>query len=86
MKKMVAVLIFGALSAWSQTTSALIFGTISDSSNAVLPGVTVRAVKTDTQIATTAVSNADGNYVFPGLAPGAYSVSCEQQGDRKSVV
>ena len=82
MKKMVAVLIFSAFSAWSQTTSALIFGTISDSSNAVLPGVTVRAVKTDTQIATTAVSNADGNYVFPGLAPGSYSVSCEQPGFR----
>ncbi len=82
MKHVLATFLLSAACAWSQTTSALIFGTVTDGSGAVLAGTSVRAVKTDTKVTSTVISNGDGNYVFPGLAPGSYSVSCEQQGFR----
>ncbi|MBM3793670.1 MAG: carboxypeptidase regulatory-like domain-containing protein [Acidobacteria bacterium] len=79
------LLLFAATAAFSQATSGLIHGVVSDSSGAVLSGVTVTATKTDTQVSRTVATNTDGNFVFPGLAPGLYSVSCEQQGFRKFV-
>src|SRR5207249_9516376 len=79
---LLAISCCSVICAWSQTTSALIFGTVSDSSGAVLAGASVKATKTDTQVTQIVATNTDGNYVFPGLAPGAYSVSCEQKGFR----
>ena len=75
-RRLLAISYCSVICAWSQTTSALIFGTVSDSSGAVLAGASVKATKTDTQVTQIVATNSDGNYVFPGLAPGAYSVSC----------
>ncbi len=81
-RRLLAISYCSVICAWSQTTSALIFGTVSDSSGAVVAGASVKATKTDTQVTQIVATNSDGNYVFPGLAPGAYSVSCEQKGFR----
>src|SRR5438046_9567922 len=79
-RRLLAISYCSVICAWSQTTSALIFGTVSDSSGAVVAGASVKATKTDTQVTQIVATNSNRNYVFPGLAPGAYSRSCEQQG------
>ena len=56
-----AVLLLAATNAWAQAT-AQINGTVSDSSGAVLPGVTVVAIQTDTGFRRETVSDQDGAY------------------------
>ena len=62
-----------------------IAGTVSDKSEAVLPGVAVTATNVDTGIATTATTSADGQYLLPFLLPGSYSVTAELMGFKKLV-
>lgn len=57
-----------------------ISGTVRDTSGAVIPGVTVRAVDTLTGIQRTATSNGQGFYAFPELPVGKYDVSFERAG------
>src|ERR1051326_5409172 len=66
--------------AFSQGTNATVTGTISDSSKALLPGVTVTATNTATGVVSTVVSNETGSYNFPSLLPGTYKVSAELPG------
>jgi hypothetical protein len=60
-------------------------GKVTDSSNAVLPGVTVTATNIDTGVAATALTNAEGIYLVPFLTPGRYAVSAELMGFKKLV-
>lgn len=76
-------LVCAAGPAWAQTvgaTSGAIQGRVLDTSNAVLPGVSV-TVSGSTQIgARTVVTDADGIYRLPGLTPGTYRVAYELGG------
>jgi len=65
---------------FSQSTNSTVTGTISDSSGAVLPGVTVTATNTATGVVTTVLTNESGSYNFPSLLPGTYKVSAEFAG------
>src|SRR5215467_14289803 len=65
---------------FSQSTNSTVTGTISDSSKAVLPGVTVTATNTATGVVTTVLTNESGSYNFPSLLPGTYKVSAEFAG------
>src|SRR5215467_7735182 len=65
---------------FSQSTNSTVTGTISDSSKAVLPGVTVTATNTATGVVTTVLTNESGSYNFPSLLPGTYKVSAELPG------
>lgn len=69
-----AVLLLSAVSAVAQETTAAIQGTITDSSGAALPGVTVEAVSSRGQKFTTSTDSA-GRYRFPSLPPGSYTVT-----------
>ena len=60
-----------------------IAGMVSDSSGAVLPGVTVTATNVDTGVAATAVTNADGLYLVSFLTPGKYTVAAELMGFKR---
>ena len=51
---------------------ATVTGTVTDSSNALLPGVTVKATAVDTGVVTSTVSNDSGAYNFSNLLPGKY--------------
>lgn len=73
---MVALLLASPLAA--QETRGSIEGIIKDSSGAVLPGVTVEAKGASGTF--TSVSDAQGIYRFPSLAPGQYDVSATLQG------
>src|SRR4051812_2100003 len=61
--------------------TAVLTGTVSDTSGAVLPGVTV-TVASEAQIGgpRTAVTDAAGGYRFPNLAPGAYKLTADLAG------
>jgi len=85
MKKQIigVVLLLVSLSlstAFAQTTNATLGGTVSDSSRALIPGVTITATNTQTGIVSTGVSNETGSYNFPSLQPGIYKVTAELPG------
>jgi hypothetical protein len=65
---------------FSQDPRGVITGQITDSSNALIPGVNVRATNLETNVGATAVSNAQGAYQIPYLNPGTYKVEAEIAG------
>jgi hypothetical protein len=66
---------------WAQAT-AQINGTVKDTTGAVLPGVEITAVQTDTGIARTTVTNETGSYALPNLALGPYRLEAALPGFR----
>ena len=78
---LILALILGASSsAWAQAATGVIAGTVSDSQAGVLPGATVTVLNIETGVARTTVSDGDGRYRVPGLAPGRYDVKAELDG------
>src|SRR4051812_9898316 len=69
--------------AQSQAANGAIEGTVSDSSGAVLPGVTVTVTNLDTGTARSTVTNEKGLYRAPLLPLGKYRVVAELQGFKK---
>src|SRR5262245_13507346 len=66
--------------AYSQTSNASLGGTVTDSSGAYIPGVTVTATNTGTNISNTTLTNEAGAYNFPSLQTGTYTLSAELAG------
>jgi hypothetical protein len=74
----VLLLALAAPGAYAQTLTGSVSGTIKDEQGAVLPGVTVTLTgRTGSQ---QTVTDASGEYRFPGLEPGTYSVAAELSG------
>lgn len=67
------------VSAFAQV-NATVGGTVSDSTGALIPGVDVTATNVNTGIATNRLTNESGNYEFPSLQPGIYTVSAVLSG------
>src|SRR5262245_38567096 len=65
--------------AFSQVNSA-IGGTVHDSLNALIPGVSIVAVNSATGVETRTITNDSGVYNFPSLLPGDYKVSASLPG------
>jgi hypothetical protein len=82
---MVLVLAGTATSARAQIDTASIVGTVVDQLGAVLPGVTVTATQDATGVVSTAVTNSSGQFVFPGLRVGVYTVAAELAGFKRAV-
>jgi hypothetical protein len=61
-------------------SSGEISGTVTDSSGAILPKVTVNVIETQTGLKRTAVTNGTGQFRVVGLAPATYDVSVQMQG------
>jgi hypothetical protein len=61
-------------------TTGAINGKVVDSSDSVLPGVTVTITAPTMQGSQTAITNEEGSYRFPGIPPGTYRVSYELPG------
>ena len=72
------------VSAFAQTSS--MGGTVSDPTNALIPGVTVVATNSGTNVATTVLTNDSGAYVFPTLPPGPYKITATLQGFQTATV
>src|SRR5947208_7760208 len=62
------------------STTGSINGKVADTSQAVLPGVTVTVASPNLMGVQTAVTDGSGNYRFPALPPGTYTVTFELPG------
>ena len=62
------------------STTGSINGKVADSSGGVLPGVTVNAASPSLMGVQSSVSDTGGNYRFPALPPGSYTVTFELPG------
>lgn len=69
--------------AFPQTVTATLLGTITDASGAVVPGAKVTSTELNTGVSRAVATNGSGNYLFPNLPPGNYSVTVEAPGFKK---
>ncbi|MBM3762353.1 MAG: hypothetical protein FJW36_19150 [Acidobacteria bacterium] len=83
MQRNLCLLILAAMSAvglYSQEFRATIAGRVVDSSGAVVPNVTVKAINLSSNETTSGVSDASGVYVIPFLRPGLYNLTAAASG------
>ena len=78
-------LLVGTSPVIAQETRARITGTAADDAGNLVPGVTVAAVNTDTNVSTEAVTNSSGVFTVQQLVPGRYKVTAALQGFRTFV-
>ncbi|MBI4875223.1 MAG: TonB-dependent receptor [Acidobacteria bacterium] len=78
---LIAVLI--APSAWPQTSTGSVNGTIRDESAAVIPSAAVTLTNKATNVSSKTTSSEVGFYMFPGIVPGDYLISVEAPGMQK---
>ena len=71
--------------AHAQAVTGTLLGNVSDSSGGAVPGATVVATETRTNISRTTTTNESGYYIFSSLQNGTYSVDAELQGFKKMV-
>jgi hypothetical protein len=64
----------------AQTTSTEILGTVTDPSGASVPGAKVTLKRTSTGTTRQAVTNSEGNYSFPLIDVGEYTIKVAAQG------
>ncbi len=78
-----AILVLGAFlsqhTSWGQATTSL-RGTVTDPSGGAIAKATVTARNPDTNLERTATTGPQGDYNFPSLPPGKYSLSVESSG------
>ncbi|HKF66906.1 MAG TPA: carboxypeptidase regulatory-like domain-containing protein, partial [Vicinamibacterales bacterium] len=85
MKRRILLVAVGLLAtvashAAAQTTSATISGTIKDETGGVLPGVEMTIKNLETGLTRSTVTDANGSFTVPGLAPGTYESRATLQG------
>jgi len=73
-------LVLSAASAWAQSQTGEIFGKVTDTSGAVLPGVTVTLTGPSLLQPQTAITSETGSFQFPRLEVGTYNVKFELAG------
>lgn len=85
-----AALLFTACVVWisavpvfGQAVNGTLLGTLTDSSGAVVANAKVTTTEQSTRVSRVTQSNASGNYVFPDMPPGTYSVVAEATGFKK---
>jgi outer membrane receptor protein involved in Fe transport len=83
---LLALLVVVAGSATAQTFRGIILGTITDSSDATVPGATVTIKNVDTGLTRTLTTSDDGSYSAPELPIGNYSVTVEKQGFKTGLI
>jgi len=72
-----------AASAFGQSTTGSISGTVKDSSGAPIPGATVTVTNPENSVSQQAMTEEDGVFVAPQLPPGTYTISVEKAGFKK---
>jgi Carboxypeptidase regulatory-like domain/TonB dependent receptor-like, beta-barrel len=78
--------LFATSHAAAQAVYGSIAGTVTDESDAVLPGVTVTITSTQRQTTDTVVTNESGYFVKERLLPGIYEIKAELSGFKTAVV
>ena len=82
-KLFIAALTLFSLPLFSQTLGE-ITGQITDASGGIVPGATITVTNTATNAVRTAISTDAGDYAFPSLAPGVYTMRIEKVGFKTS--
>jgi hypothetical protein len=75
----------GSATGFAQLQAGRIVGTIFDPQRSGIPGATVTVTNVATNLARTAVTDSEGNYVVTPLDPGTYNVSAEVPGFQTTV-
>ena len=75
-----AFFLFASLTSAQVRTTGTISGTVTDPSGAVVPGASLTISEASTGFSKTVTSNASGEYVFPVLQPGTYSLKVSAKG------
>jgi hypothetical protein len=70
----------------AQTTSASIYGSVTDTTGGAIPNAAVAAANNKTGVVQSTVSNEAGVYIFPLLQPGEYKITAEHTGFSKAIV
>ncbi|MBI4446161.1 MAG: TonB-dependent receptor [Acidobacteria bacterium] len=65
---------------YGQQTTGTIIGIVKDETNARIPGVSLEVKNVNTGISRTALTDDEGRYHVPNLAPGSYEVRAEMAG------
>jgi hypothetical protein len=68
---------------FSQAVNATMVGTVTDVGGGMIPKAKVVITETNTGVSHAGVTNESGNFTFPDLPPGVYSVTVEQPGFKK---
>lgn len=84
MRSCFALLLVFAGIAFSQAVNGSLLGTILDTSGSAMPNVRVTITETNTGITRATQTNESGNYSFPDLQPGTYTVAAEQTGFKRA--
>src|SRR3981189_3357238 len=79
------VLVLFSAACLAQTTATIV-GTVTDSSGAVVPGVSITVTARDTGLTRKTTTNLSGNYTATFLPVGQYSVTAEVSGFKKKTV
>ena len=81
--KLFLVLLFTAACSYGQAVNATLLGSVTDSSGAAIANAKVTITETNTGVAYGGQTNESGNYTFPSLPPGQYSVTVEAAGFKR---
>src|SRR5437016_3117597 len=79
------LIVFPKPNGHAQAVNATLVGNITDSSGAMIGGATVSIQETSTGIGRVTTTNSSGNYTFPNLPPGTYSVTAEMPGFKNQI-
>ena len=79
----VIALVCAGGAAWSQTSTGTIVGTVTDAQGASVAAANVTLLNEGTKEQQTAVTNSTGNFAFPALIAGTYTVTVEAKGFEK---
>ncbi|MDQ6698950.1 MAG: carboxypeptidase-like regulatory domain-containing protein, partial [Acidobacteriota bacterium] len=81
-----ALALLSSVVAPAQTTgAATLVGTVTDTTDAVMPGVKVIVVNSENGFTFDGVTNNEGYYYIPYLRPGTYNLTIQAQGFKKYV-
>src|SRR4051794_5576287 len=76
----ICALLTATLCVHGQEARGTLLGRVSDTSDAVIAGASVRILNVDTGVHFTSVTNKSGDYTFSLLVPGTYTVNVEHSG------
>jgi hypothetical protein len=68
---------------WAQTITGVVSGTVVDASGAAVPRAPVTLVNSGIGLRQSATSSVSGDFVFPSVQPGTYSVIVEAHGFKR---
>ena len=80
------VCLTAATAGFAQSTNATLGGSVSDSSGALIPGVTITVTNTNTGIVQTSLTNESGVYQFAALSTGTYKIIAALPGFQTQVI